>query len=59
MNPLQWNTVAGTYLWAIDHDGQGQNLLTDGSTAYLGNTFNSSSDTYRASMTKLKNFVQL
>jgi hypothetical protein len=58
INPLQWNTVAGTYLWAIDHDGQGQCILIDGSSAFLANTFNASSDTYRATMTKLKNFVK-
>lgn len=59
MNPLQWNSVSGDYSWAIDHDGQGQCLLIDGSNSYLSNTFNSSSDTYRASMTKLKNFGDL
>jgi hypothetical protein len=55
MNPLQWTNVSSDYGWAYDHDGQGQNLLIDGTTAYLGNTFKGSSD-YSASMTRLDFF---
>jgi hypothetical protein len=56
INPLQYNSVYGLYVWAWDHDGQGQCMLVDGSTVYLANSMNAGSNTYAATMTKLKNF---
>jgi len=54
LNPIDWgNTGSSDYSWAVDHDGAGQTLFIDGSSAYFGNTFGSGSNTYRASMTKL------
>jgi hypothetical protein len=54
LNPIDWhNTGSSDFIWAVDHDGAGQSLLIDGSSAYFSNTFNSGTDAYRATMTKL------
>jgi hypothetical protein len=55
--PMNWQNVPGSpgYTWAGGHDGQGQCMLVDGSTIYMGNAFLYTTSTYQAPMMKLKN----